>query len=251
MNTATILVLTGLFAISALGHFLPQFTRPDVFFGVTVDPVFGTSDAARRILRDYRIALWCSAIAAGASVWVLHRAWVAFLIYVIGACGAQVASHRRALIHATTRSSTIEVDLSAPKEHIPGGILVALLPFVALDTKWYREAPVAVPDAGVRSAHGRTIQSRRARGNGRHPGFFGAALSLHHPLRALVGLLSRHTAARGTPIQRATVCAKRPHHAVCGRTVSRRQLVRGVDGSGASCKGLQSAHRYHRCDDEP
>ena len=50
----------------------------------------------------------------------------------IGACGTRVASHRRALIHATTRSSTIEVDLSAPKEHIPGGILVALLPFVAL-----------------------------------------------------------------------------------------------------------------------
>ena len=132
MNTATILVFIGLVAISALGHFLPQFTRPDVFFGVTVDPAFRTSDAARRILRDYRIALWCSSIAAGALIWVLHRAGVAFLIYAIGACGAQVASHRRALIHATTRSTTIEVDLSAPKEHIPGGILVALLPFVAL-----------------------------------------------------------------------------------------------------------------------
>jgi uncharacterized membrane protein len=132
MNTATILVSTGLFAISALGHFLPQCTRPDLFFGVTVDPAFRTSDAARRILRDYRIALWCSAIAAGVSIWVLHRAGVAFLIYAIGACGAQVASHRRASIHATTRSTTIEVDLSATKEHLPGGLLMALLPFVAL-----------------------------------------------------------------------------------------------------------------------
>jgi hypothetical protein len=30
------------------------------------------------------------------------------------------------------RSTTIEIDLSAPKEHIPGGISAALLPFVAL-----------------------------------------------------------------------------------------------------------------------
>jgi uncharacterized membrane protein len=50
----------------------------------------------------------------------------------VGACAAQVASHRRALIHATTRSTIIEVDLSAPKENIPGGLLVALLPFAAL-----------------------------------------------------------------------------------------------------------------------
>ncbi len=132
MDTPNIAVSIAVFAISTLGHFLPQFTRPDVFFAVTVDPVFRTSDSARRILRDYRIALWCSAIAAGAFIWVLQRAGVAFLIYVIGAFAAQVTSHRRALIHATTRSTTIEIDLLAPKEHIPGGFLVALLPFVAL-----------------------------------------------------------------------------------------------------------------------
>jgi len=115
MNMPTILVFIGLVSVSTLGHFVPQFTRPDVFFGVTVDLAFRTSDAARRILRDYRIALWCSAIAAGAFIWVFHRAGLAFLIYGIGSCGAQVASHRRALIHATMRSTTIEVDLSAPK----------------------------------------------------------------------------------------------------------------------------------------
>jgi len=132
MNTPTVFVFIGLVSISTLGHFLPKFTRPDVFFGVTVDPAFRATDAARRILRDYRIALWCSAIAAGAFIWVLHRAGVAFLIYAIGACGAQVVSRRGALIHAITRSTAIEVDLSAPKEHIPGGLLAALLPFVAL-----------------------------------------------------------------------------------------------------------------------
>jgi uncharacterized membrane protein len=132
VDTATIMLSMAVFAISTLGHFLPQFTRPDVFFGVTVDPVFPTSDSARRILRNYRIALWCSAIAAGACIGALHRVGGAFLIYVIGTSAALVTSHRRALIHATTRSTTIEIDLLAPKEHIPGGLLVALLPFVVL-----------------------------------------------------------------------------------------------------------------------
>jgi uncharacterized membrane protein len=134
MNIPTIVVCIGLLAMSTLGHFLPRFTRPDVFFGVTVDPAFRTTGAARRILRDYRIALWSGAISAGALSWVLHRPVVAFLVYVIGTCGAQVASHRRASIHAITRtrSTTIEVDLSAPPERIPGGLWVALLPFIVL-----------------------------------------------------------------------------------------------------------------------
>jgi uncharacterized membrane protein len=132
MNTSTLFVFIGLVSMSTIGHFMPRLTRPDVFFGVTVDPVFRTTDAARRILRDYRIALWCSAIAAAACIGVLHRAGIAFIVYSIAVCGAQVASHRRALIHATTRSTAIEVDLSAPREHIPGGLLAVLLPFAAL-----------------------------------------------------------------------------------------------------------------------
>jgi uncharacterized membrane protein len=132
MNTSAILVFTGLISISALAHFLPQFTRPDVFFAVTVDPAFRTTVSARRIIRDYRIALWCSAIAAGIFFSVLHRAGAAFIIDVVGNCVARVVSRRRTLIHATTHATPIEVDLSAPKERLPGGLLAALLPFVAL-----------------------------------------------------------------------------------------------------------------------
>jgi uncharacterized membrane protein len=132
MNTPTLLVFIGLVVISLLGHFLPRFTRPDVFFGVTVDPAFRTTDTARRMLRDYRFALWGTAIATGGLIGVFHRPMVAFLLYVAGTCGAQMASHRRALIHATPPSTAIEVDLSAPKEEIPGGLLVTLLPFVVL-----------------------------------------------------------------------------------------------------------------------
>jgi uncharacterized membrane protein len=132
MNTPTISVFICILAMGALGHFLPEFTRPDLFFGVTVDPAIRNTDEARRILRRYRIALWSSAIAAGTLDVVLHRPVSALIFYVIGICCAQVASHRTALIHAASRSNTIEVDLSAPREHIPGGLLTALLPLIVL-----------------------------------------------------------------------------------------------------------------------
>src|SRR5271156_774179 len=133
MNTPTIPILMGLFTVGTLSHFSPQFTRPDVFFGVTVSRAFRTTEAARRILRDYRLAIWSSVAASSALIGLLPRPAVAFVIYAIGACGAQVVSHRRTSIHAAVdRSTAIEVDLSAPKEHLPGGFLGALLPFVAL-----------------------------------------------------------------------------------------------------------------------
>jgi uncharacterized membrane protein len=133
MNTTTIPILIGLFSVGMLSHFSPQFTRPDVFFGVTVSRAFRTTEAARRILRDYRLAIWGSVAVSSALAGLLPRPVVAFLIYAIGSYGAQVVSHRRTSIHAPAdRSTTIEVDLSAPKEHLPGGLLAALVPFVAL-----------------------------------------------------------------------------------------------------------------------
>ena len=132
MNTPTISVFICILAMSALGHFLPKFTRPDLFFGVTVDPAIRNTDEARRILRKYRIALWGSTIAAGTLDAVLHRPVIALILYVIGICGAQVASQRRASIHAASRSTTIEVDLSSPGEHVPGRLLTALLPLIVL-----------------------------------------------------------------------------------------------------------------------
>jgi hypothetical protein len=128
MNTPNISVFICILAMSTLSNFLPKFTRPDLFFGVTLDPAFRNTDKARRVLRNYRIALWSSAVAAGTLDLVLHRPVVALILYVIVICCAQVASHRSALIHAASRSTTIEVDLSAPREHIPGGLLTAVLP---------------------------------------------------------------------------------------------------------------------------
>jgi uncharacterized membrane protein len=61
---------------------------------------------------------------------VLHRPLVA--LFAIGIAGAQLMAHRSASIHATPRSTAVGVDLSAPREQIPGGLLTGLLPLVVL-----------------------------------------------------------------------------------------------------------------------
>jgi uncharacterized membrane protein len=133
MNTFNSLVFVCcILLLGTLSHLLPLVTRPDLFFGVTVDPAFRNTQEARWVLRGYRIAIWCFAIAATFLVLALHRPLVAFIFYAIGAFGAQVISHRSASIHATPRSTAVGVDLSVPPEHLPGGILIALLPLAVL-----------------------------------------------------------------------------------------------------------------------
>jgi uncharacterized membrane protein len=118
--------------ISALGHLMPQLTRPDLFFGVTVARSFRSSPPALRILRRYRIALWSITSLAAAFCVVLHVPLVALSIYLLGVAAAQISSHRMASAHATTPGSLIELDLAAPVERIPGGTLALVLPLVVL-----------------------------------------------------------------------------------------------------------------------
>lgn len=119
-------------SMSALGHFLPKLSRPDLCFGVTVDPSFRKTREARRILRDYRIAIWGFALVACLADLAMHRMSVAMVLYAVGTCCALMTSHRSALPHSAPRATMIEVDLSAPQEQIPGGLVTALLPIVLL-----------------------------------------------------------------------------------------------------------------------
>jgi uncharacterized membrane protein len=132
MDMPSVSIFIVILVMSVFAHFLPQFARPDLFFGVTVDPSFRNTDEARRILHHYRVAVWVSALVAGGVGLVLHRPLIALILYVIGICCALVASHRSVLPHAASRATTIEVDLSAPREQLPGGLLTATLPFIVL-----------------------------------------------------------------------------------------------------------------------
>src|SRR5580693_144499 len=53
------LLLGGLFL-----HVIPDLARPELFFGVTVDPRFRQSELARGIRRRYSMAIWIATLIA-------------------------------------------------------------------------------------------------------------------------------------------------------------------------------------------
>lgn len=124
------LILFLLF-LNVFAHSLPEWTRPDVFFAVTVDPAFRRSGAGRRILWQYRIILW---VTTTASIGLLlgTELFEMLLLSIGGFVGALTLARRQVLSHAAPSPTTVEVDLHAPSEEFPGGALAAFLPLVSL-----------------------------------------------------------------------------------------------------------------------
>lgn len=126
-----LVALSVLLLFSAFLHFLPQWTRPGLFFSVTVDPAFHATEEARRITRGYRIMLWICAAAALGLLLVTGRLEAVFF-QVAGYYGAMAVAHRRALAYAVPADSAVEVNLTAPRETFPGGPLAMLAPVAAI-----------------------------------------------------------------------------------------------------------------------
>lgn len=124
---AVILLLMG-----ALFSVVPGLTRPDLFFAVTVAPDFRQTDDARRILRRFWMIVWTSTLAAILVELATGLALVSLLILAAGFLGALVTSHGRVLAYTAAPSSVVEINLAAPREGLPGGPIVALLPVFAL-----------------------------------------------------------------------------------------------------------------------
>ncbi len=116
--------------LTVFAHFLPEWTRPDVFFAVAIDPAFRRSGAGRRILWQYRIILWAT---TAASVGLLLETGLVemLLLQIGGFLGALTLARRRVLSHAAPSPTTVEVDLRAPSEEFPGGAWAPLLPLVS------------------------------------------------------------------------------------------------------------------------
>ncbi len=124
------ILLAVLLPDAAFLHFLPSWTRPGMFFGVTVDPAFRSSPAAAHITRVYRLILWCSTLSAAALILTGHREF--YPLQVIGYFCALAVTHRRALPYAVPVEATVEVNLSAARESFPGGPFLLLLPHASL-----------------------------------------------------------------------------------------------------------------------
>lgn len=130
--TTVVWIVPVLLLISGLLHFMPNRTRADIFFAVTVTPEFRSSIDARRILGRYRAIVWGSSLIAIAVLLATAMPLPMILIQSVGILWALVSSHGRALAYAATPTGVLEIDLGAPRESIPGGPIVALLPVASL-----------------------------------------------------------------------------------------------------------------------
>ena len=121
---------------------LPKWSRPGIFFAVTVMPSFRASDEARRILHGYRaramahLAIAFALIAVGALsgqalVLILGALWL-----IAGPMTAISHGHKQTLPHAMPTPTIHEVlrtaSLTPRRGHVPGGWLLQIGPFALL-----------------------------------------------------------------------------------------------------------------------
>jgi uncharacterized membrane protein len=132
MTAQMILIVIALLAMSGLFSIVPRLTRPDLFFAVTVAPDFRRTADARRILWRFHAIVRGFTVGAITLEILLRLPLVAMLVQGAGFIWALVEAHARALSFAAPPNPIVEVDLAAPRERLPGGPLVALLPLVAV-----------------------------------------------------------------------------------------------------------------------
>ncbi len=126
-----VLVLAAVLALT------PNWTRPDLYFAVTVETDFAFTPQARRILHRYwleialhtLIALCLGTLVGNARPWTGLPAIVWLLL---GAGWATARAHRRTLQYAAAPSPLREANLSARPEKMPGGWALAIGPLVFL-----------------------------------------------------------------------------------------------------------------------
>jgi len=132
MQLERIIVVAALALLSAFFQIVPGLTRVDLFFSVTVEAEFRRTAEARRILRNFRVMVWVATLAAMALELTTGLVLVALAIQAAGYLAGLVAGHHRALAFAAHPESPVEVDLRAPVEKLPGGVLAAALPILFL-----------------------------------------------------------------------------------------------------------------------
>lgn len=124
--------------IAALLWVMPQLTRPDLYFAVTVPSTFRNAPEALSILRHYRTELAlvsAAALAAIASSLFWEKTlFVPAILYVqVGASFfVFYRARRHVLPHAVAPTTVREVELHAQRAVVPGGLWLALGPYLIL-----------------------------------------------------------------------------------------------------------------------
>lgn len=117
---------------------IPRFSRPDIYFAVTVDPAFRDSGAGRAIGRRYAIQMISWIVLSILAVALLafygkpQLASLAGMIVAIGSILSLVLANRSTKPHAAKPNPIREASLIARREHMPGGWILWALPFAIL-----------------------------------------------------------------------------------------------------------------------
>jgi uncharacterized membrane protein len=132
-------ILLALGMLSAVVHWLmPRFTRPDLYFAVTVAPGFRDSTEGRAILRLFRREIIEVSLPALALLGILALtpalplAPSALLLQLGGYFAVYYRTRRRVLPHALGPTTIREAQIGRRNRRVPGGWVTAAGPFALL-----------------------------------------------------------------------------------------------------------------------
>ena len=132
-------ILLALGILSAAAHWLiPRFTRPDLYFAVTVTPGFRDGAEGRFILHRYRRELAAVSALALALLGTLiltpalPLAPLVLLLQLVAYFTVYYRARRQVLPHTVAPSTVREARLGQGSRRIPGGPVIASGPFVLL-----------------------------------------------------------------------------------------------------------------------
>lgn len=124
--------------LASMFWMLPEWSRPSIYFAVTVPAGFRTSVEGRQILQRYRlqaishVAIGCGLVLGGLApdrwaLLVIGWVWLAF-----GPLVAFLLARSRVMPHSIKPSMVREAVLAPRAAHLPGGWLLQLGPFAIL-----------------------------------------------------------------------------------------------------------------------
>ncbi len=141
MNPALVVrvILLTLGILSLIAHWLvPRFTRPELYFAVTVAPGFRDGAEGRSILRRFRRELIGVSVPALAVLWVLALtsalplAPLGLLLQLGAYFAVYFRARRRVLPHAIVPTTVREAQVGKRARRVPGGWVIAAGPFALL-----------------------------------------------------------------------------------------------------------------------
>jgi len=123
--------------VAAIFWMIPEWSRPGIFFAVTVPVGFRNTPEARSLVRSYRIhALTQVAIGFALIFAALPRHWSLLIVgeiwLAIGPLIAFLRVRERVMRHAVAPVSVREATLAPRAAHLPGGWILQIGPFVLM-----------------------------------------------------------------------------------------------------------------------